>query len=96
MEIDESTMDLSIEGFGNWSAITAPSLKIDVTCGLYFGSVACGSVASTPCQQSYGTCSSIERFQGVIVQWDSNVGLALPTQISQPAPLVSINNGRAF
>jgi hypothetical protein len=95
-DIDEKTMDLSIEGFDNYSAIKAPGFSIDVACGLIFGGIACGSTATVPCQQSYGTCSSIERFQGIVVQWDYADGIAPLVSIAQPAPAVSFNPGRAF
>jgi phage-related protein len=95
-DIDDQTMDLSIEGFGNYSQVKAPSYSIDVSCPLYFGSVACGSTALIPCNQSYGDCSSIERFAGVVVQWNFSDGSAPLIQIAQPAPAVSYNPGRAF
>lgn len=95
-DIDEQTMDLSIEGFGNYSAIKAPSYSIDVSCPLVFGSMACASTSPTPCQQSYGTCTSIERFAGVVVQWDFSDGIAPLVQIAQPVPAVSYNPARAF
>jgi phage-related protein len=94
VELDENAMTLSIESFKNFSAIKAPAFSIDVTCGLYFGSPQCGSTGAL-CQQSYGTCSSIERFQGVIIQWD-NGQLQLPSQIAQPAPAAAFNPARAF
>lgn len=95
-DIDEQTMELTIEGFDNYSTIKAPSYLVDVSCGLNFGGIACGSTAAFPCQQSYGTCTSIERFQGVVVQWDFADGIAPLVQIAQPAPAVSFNPGRAF
>ena len=70
VEPDETTMTLSLESFGNWSAVPAPTYNIDVTCPLSFGSTACGSTSPTPCDQTYGTCSQIHRFAGVIIQWD--------------------------
>lgn len=95
-EIDDETMTLHIEGFGNYSAIKAPSYNIDVSCPLYFGSEACGSTSPTPCNQSYGDCSSIERFAGAVVQWNFSDGIAPLVQIAQPAPAVSYNPARAF
>jgi len=95
-EIDEETMQLDLEGFGNYSAIKAPSYNIDVSCPLFFGSVACGSTSPTPCNQSYGDCSSIERFAGVVVQWNYSDGIAPLVQIAQPAPAVSYNPARAY
>lgn len=93
VEPDESSMQISVEGFGNWSAIVAPSYNIDVTCPLTFGSVACGSTAPTPCDQTYGTCSSINRFAGVINSWITEVP---DVQLAQPAPVNTFNTARAF
>jgi hypothetical protein len=92
-EVDEQQMQLSVEGFGNYSAVRAPAYDIDKSCPLLFGSVACGSTSPTPCDQSYGGCLSINRFAGAVTQWDdecSNVEMA------QPAPAVFYNTGRAF
>jgi hypothetical protein len=96
VELDEEQMTLSIEGFGNWSAIVAPAYNVDVSCPLFFGSVACGSTSFTPCQNTYGTCTSIERFAGAILQWDGSNLLTPATQIAQPPPLASYNPARAF
>jgi hypothetical protein len=92
-EIDEQTMVLSIEGFGNWSAVPAPAYNIDVSCPLSFGSVACGSTSPIPCDLTYGNCSSIERFAGTIVEWITDQP---NTQVAQPAPAVFYNPARAF
>lgn len=94
--VSETQMDLSLEGFGNYSAVTAPFANIDVSCPLSFGSEACASMSPTPCQQSYGTCTSIERFMGVIIQWDSANLIAPFTSIAQPAPVVARNPARPF
>ena len=91
---DEMSFECSVEGFGNWSAIKAPNYQISISCPLYFGGVACGSTAATPCQQSYGTCTSIERFAGSIEQW-SGFGPSM-TQNAQPAPLITFNPARKF
>jgi hypothetical protein len=93
VEPDETSMQIHVEGFGNWSAIQAPAWNIDVTCPLTFGSTACGSTSPTPCDQTYGNCSQINRFAGVVTQWDSE---APNVQLAQPAPAVSSNTGRAF
>jgi hypothetical protein len=94
--IDEQQIDFSLEGFCNWSAVQAVPYNIGPTCGLYFGSMECGSTAATPCQQTYGNCSSIERFKGFVAQWNvSNLSSPL-VQIAQPAPLVSFNPARTF
>ncbi len=88
------TFSCNLQGFDNWSAIKAPPLKIGETCGLDFGSIACGSTASTPCNQSYGTCTAKERFQGVVIPWN---GAPLDyKQIVQPAQSVQMNNQRPF
>ncbi len=93
-EVSEHSVMCQAEGFGNWSAIKAPPYQIGVSCPLYFGSIECGSTAATPCQQSYGTCTSIERFKGSIDQYSLN-GPSL-VQVSQPAPAVTYNAGRKF
>ena len=88
------TFACSLIGFDNWSMIKAPPFHVGETCGLDFGSVECGSTATTPCNQSYGTCSSIERMKSVIVQWN---GAPLDyTQVVQPAQSVQMNNQRPF
>jgi len=96
VDLDDATMDLSIEGFGNWSAVNAPSYNIDVTCGLSFGSMQCGSTSSTPCDQTLGSCSSIERFQGVVIQWDSSNLTPSSVQVAQPPPAAAYNPARPF
>jgi hypothetical protein len=92
-EIDENQLDLTVEGFGNYSAIVAPSFNIDVTCPLTFGSVACGSTSTTPCDQSYGGCLSLNRFAGVVTQWDQECP---NMQFAQPPPAVFYNPARPF
>lgn len=89
---DENKMVLTIEGFGNWSAVNAVG-NMDTGCPLTFGSVACGSTSSTPCDQTFGTCSSVNRFQGVITQWISE---APNVQIAIPEPVNTFNTRRAF
>lgn len=95
-ELNDQTLDLTIEGFANWSAVRAPAFSIGVSCGLFFGSAQCGSTASMPCNQTYGSCSSVERFQGVIVQWNSSNFNPPANQISQPAPAAAYNPARTF
>jgi hypothetical protein len=92
-EIDESRMQLTLEGFGNFSDVAAPAYDIDVTCPLTFGSVACGSTSPTPCDLTYGGCSSINRFAGVVTQWDQECP---NVQYAQPAPAVFYNPARTF
>jgi hypothetical protein len=97
VELDDDQMELSIESFGNWSAITAPAYLIGENCPLFFGSAACGSTNPTPCQNTYGTCTSIERFAGVIIYWvDGAFTVAPTTQIAQPPPVNVQNKARAF
>ena len=92
-DVDNMKMDLTVEGFGNYSAIIAPAYNIDVTCPLIFGSKACGSTSPTPCDQSYGGCLSLNRFAGVITQWDQECP---NVQFAQPAPAVYYNPARPF
>jgi hypothetical protein len=96
VEVSETEMTLTIESFGNWSAIKAPAYDIDVSCPLFFGSQACGSTSSTICQNSYGTCTSIERFAGVIIQYTAANLIAPVTQLAQPAPIAAYNPARPF
>ena len=86
-EIDAGgdAMQVSGEGSFSWSKIQVPGVQIGPSCGNTFGSVECGSTASVPCNNSYGTCSSIERFKAVITEW-SGSGFDV-SQYSQPAPL---------
>jgi hypothetical protein len=93
VDVDETRMELTVEGFGNYSAVLAPAYNIDKSCPLTFGSVACGSTNPVPCDQSYGGCFSINRFAGVVTQWDSETP---NQQIAQPPPAVFYNTGRAF
>lgn len=90
---DEEQMTLSIEGFGNWSNWLSPAYNIDKSCPLLFGSVACGSTSPTPCDQSYGGCSQINRFAGAVSQWDQE---SSDVQIVQPPPSVLFNPARPF
>ncbi len=95
-EIDDETLTLSINGFDNWSDTQAVTFNIDVACPLSFGSMQCGSVSPISCQQSYGTCSSIERFAGVVIQWNSVVAQPPLVQIAQPPPAAAFNPARQF
>lgn len=92
-EIDDEVLDLPITGFSNWSAIKAPFIKIDPSCSLTFGSAQCGSISGTPCQNSYGTCSAIDRFTGCVTLWSSSVVNPPQIQIAQPAS-VNVQNVR--
>jgi len=87
------SMTLDISGFGNWSEIEAPSYDVDTACPLTFASKACGSTSPTPCDQTYGTCSSINRFAGVIQHWLIETP---DVQLAQPAPQNNFNPQRAF
>lgn len=85
IEADGLAMTLQLEGIANWAKLDAPYKDIGVSCPLSFGSVECGSISPTPCDNSYGTCTSTERFQGFLSEW---VGAKLvTTQYVQPAPL---------
>jgi len=95
VEVDETQMDLSLEGFDNYSMIRCLD-DIGVSCPLTFASPQCASTSPTPCQQSYGTCTSIERFKGVIIQWSTDNQSPPTVQVAQPAPAVSYNSARAF
>ena len=90
IQADGKSMTLSLEGMCDWSKIDAPAKDIGVSCPLSFGSVACGAPSTaTPCDNSYGTCSSRNRFAGIILEW---TGSALDySQTVQPAPLRLVN-----
>jgi len=89
LEADGSSMTLQLESMCAWAKLDAPYQEIGISCPLSFGSVECGSTSSTPCDNSYGSCTSTERFKGVLVEW---VGAAVSTvQYVQPAPLVLSN-----
>jgi hypothetical protein len=92
VEPDETSMTIHVEGFGNWSAIQA-LLDIDVSCPWTFGLMRCGSTNPVPCDQTYGNCSSINRFGGVITQWEQE---SPDVQLAQPAPVNAFNPRRAF
>ncbi|MFC6645442.1 hypothetical protein ACFQBQ_07555 [Granulicella cerasi] len=82
---------LSLKDIGNWSEIKAPDCQISENCAVTFGSDACGSTSTTPCNNDWGSCSQRNRFKGVVTQWD-NSAIALPAAAyAQPAPLTSIN-----
>ncbi len=90
--VDGDELDLTLSDIGNWSQIKAPDCTIDVSCGNIFGSPQCGSVSPTPCQNSYGSCTQINRFKGVVTQWsDSVVSIANASGVAQPVPPFSIN-----
>jgi hypothetical protein len=93
VHVTETQVEISVEGSGNWSAITVPSYDIDPSCPLTFASKACASTSPTPCDQTYGTCSSINRFAGVLTGWIEETP---DVQIAQPAPNVIFNPRRPF
>ncbi len=85
IDADGEKLTMNLKGYSNWSEIDAPDSEIGVSCGLQFGSMACGSTSPTPCNNSYGTCTSIERYKGVITEWS---GAELNyAQTVQPQPL---------
>jgi hypothetical protein len=89
--VDGDNLDLTLSDFCNWSQIKAPDCTIDVSCGNIFGSPQCGSTSPMPCQNSYGSCTSLNRFKGVIVQWNSGVtSVSTATGVAQPIPPFSI------
>jgi hypothetical protein len=97
VELDDEEMTLSMEGFNNFSATVAPAYLIGENCPLFFGSAACASTSATPCQNTYGTCSSLERFAGVVIYWVNGSLTVVPnTQIAQPPPVAVQNKARAF
>ncbi len=82
---DGNSMTLQLESMCNWARLKAPDKQIGVACPLAFGLVQCGSTSPTPCNNDYGSCSSTERFMGIIEEW---TGSALnPNQYVQPAQL---------
>ena len=85
VEADGTTMSISLEGSFAWSKITVPGVQVGASCGNIFCSIECGSTAAIPCNNTYGTCSSLQRFKGVITQW---TGASLSySQTAQPQPL---------
>ena len=89
VEADGEGMTLQIESLAAWSRLDAPYQEIGVSCPLAFGSIECGSTSSTPCNNSYGSCSSTERYKGILVEW---LGASLSTtQYVLPAPLIQTN-----
>jgi hypothetical protein len=93
VEPNDTEMTIKVDGFGNWSAIPAPAYNIDTSCPLTFGSTACGSTSGTPCDQTYGTCSSVNRFAGMLASW---IAETPNQQLAQPAPNVAFNPARPF
>ena len=96
VEIDEQTLHFQVEGFGDWSAVKAPHYRIDVGCPLYFGSAACASKSLVPCNNTYGSCSSLFRFAGVIPQWNDGTSVTPTQQFVQPVPPSTYNPRRAI
>jgi hypothetical protein len=90
---DGDSMSLACESTFAFSKISAPREQVGTTCGHVFNGAgsfyACGSVSATPCSNSYGTCSSLNRFKGIINDW---AGSELNySQIAQPPPLTAYN-----
>lgn len=85
------TLDLTLRSWFNFSEIKAPEVSIDNnSCGNVFGSKQCGSTASFPCQNSYGSCTSLSRFKGIVTEWN-NSAITQPIAIAQQAPNVDLN-----
>ena len=82
-------LSLSVEGSYAWAKVAAPREQLGPACSNIFNNngafFACGSTSSTPCTNSYGTCSSLQRFKGVLTEW---VGSTLnDIQYAQQSPL---------
>lgn len=95
-EIDETEFTVGCEGFGSWSSVRAPFFQIGVSCPLTFGSAACGSLAGTPCSNTFGSCTSLQRFAGVVTEWTTNLLTPPTAQLAQPAPSTAANLQRSF
>jgi len=95
VELDDTQVSLSLQKSSNWSEIPAPDCNIDPSCQLTFGSPACGSTSPTPCQNTYGTCSQLNRFKGVVTIWETSaITVGQRSGVAQPAPVVDLNNRR--
>jgi hypothetical protein len=81
----KASMTLQLESLCCWAKIDAPNQDICSSCQLAFGSIQCGSTSPTPCNNDYGSCTSIERFMGVVLEW--NGAVLNPTQYVTPEPL---------
>jgi hypothetical protein len=92
---DGDTLDLSLTDIGNWGEIAAPEASVSTNCQLVFGSQQCGSTSATPCTNTRGTCSQLNRFKGVVTVWDSQLTLLPNGGLAQPAPAISYNSRRA-
>lgn len=96
VEAGGTQMTISGVGFCAWSAIPAPREDLGVSCGNIFNGggcfYACGSVAPTPCTNSYGSCTSRNRFKGIVTEW---VGASqVYSQYAQNPPLRLYNPAR--
>jgi hypothetical protein len=94
--IDDDHLSLQLSSWLNFSKIAAPDCQINNNCQNVFGSPQCGSTSSVNCLNSYGSCSQINRFKGLITQWNSGVyTVSTNAGFAQPTPLISYN-GRSF
>ncbi len=89
VEAGGTKMTVSGMGFCAWSAIPAPREDLGVSCGNIFNGsgsfYACGSTSATPCTNSYGSCTSKNRFKGIVTEWIGAVQSF--DQYAQPNPL---------
>jgi hypothetical protein len=92
VEVDDTSMELSLATWLDFSKIAAPDCQINNSCQNVFGSQQCGSTSDTNCLNSYGNCSQLNRFKGLITQWNSGVyTVTAQAGIAQPAPNLSYN-----
>ncbi len=91
INVSGTTMDVSVEGSYAWMKVPAPREQIGPTCGNIFNNggsfFACGSTSATPCNNDYGTCSSLNRFNGIVTEYVTSTSTADQTQVAQQAPL---------
>ena len=89
VQVDGKTMSLSMKSIASLADVLAPREDLSNACGNLFNSngafYACGSTAQVPCVNTYGTCSSKNRFKGSVTDWAG--GQLNLTQIAQPPPL---------
>lgn len=94
-EDNGDSLRLTLRTSSNWSEVQACNDLIGPNCNLTWGTPQCGSTASTPCNNDWGSCTSQNRFKGVVPQWDEGAISTLPAvSYAQPAPLVGINSRR--
>jgi hypothetical protein len=93
---DEKNVRLTLKDLMNFSEIVAPDCQIGPNCQNQFGSQQCGSTSPTQCQNTYGTCTSLNRFKAYISTWNGTVlSPNASTPIAQPVPAVVFNPKRS-